>query len=149
VAAVWGDSDQHEQHVASVLMAALASIGGGWATWRAERLTTDGRAATTPEQNGPSLDQPELLRAALAVATATAQDGRQRALDSPAADLHELQQLRLAVRQAICSATASAPLRRVLPWLWNAATSTGHALATAGDATGYELRLSRYQVPIC
>jgi len=37
----------------------------------------------------------------------------------------------------------------VLPWLWNAATSTGRALTTTGDDTGYELRLSRYQSPIC
>jgi hypothetical protein len=58
---------------------------------------------------------PEFLRAALALAAATAEDGRQRALDYSTAELEALQQLRLTVRKALCAALASSPLRRVLP----------------------------------
>jgi hypothetical protein len=95
VAEVWGNSDQPEPDVASKLLAALASIGGSWATWRPAQLTAAGRALPAPALARPAADRPDLLRAVLALAAATAHDGRQRAVDHPAADLEELQQLRL------------------------------------------------------
>jgi hypothetical protein len=93
-------------------------------------------------------ERPDVVETALGLAEATAGDGRQRAIDYPSAKL-DLQQLRLAVRQAICAAPSGAPTRHVLPWLWNAVPSTGAAFTPTGQDTGYELRLSRYQSPIC
>jgi hypothetical protein len=146
VAEVWGNSDQPEPDVASKLLAALASIGGSWATWRPAQLTAAGRALPAPALARPAADRPDLLRAVLALAAATAHDGRQRAVDHPAADLEELQQLRLAARQAICSAQASAPLRRVLPWLWPPHRDQGSVTvpthASTEPATTVQIRVS-------
>ncbi|GAB3140905.1 hypothetical protein [Microbispora hainanensis] len=86
---------------------------------------------------------------AMALARATARDGRQRALSHAATDLQKLQELRLSLRQAICASPGPSPMRYVLPWIWNAMTSDGTALTAAGAETGYELRLSRYRKPIC
>jgi hypothetical protein len=149
VAQLWGDSDPAERAAADMMLAALASIGDSWANWRANQLTTAGRATPDPAAAEPAADPADLLQAALAVAACTAADGHQRVVDDPAANLEALQQLRLAVRQAICSTPADAPLRRVLPWLWSAATSSGRALTPSGEVSGYELRLSRYRTPIC
>jgi hypothetical protein len=129
-----------------MLLAALASIGGSWTTWRAAQL---GNALPTPEPAASGAERPAMLEAALKLAEATAADGRQRALDYPPAGLEDLQQLRLAVRQAICSAPVGAPVRHVQPWLWSAATSGGRALTESGRDIGYELRLSRNKSPIC
>jgi hypothetical protein len=142
----WGGGDQQQRRVVAMLVAALASIGGSWTTWRATQL---GNAPPTPEPAASVAERPAMVEAALRLAEATAADGRQRALDYPPAGLEDLQQLRLAVRQAICSAPAGGPIRHVEPWLWNAATSTGRALTATGQETGYELRLSRHRSPIC
>jgi hypothetical protein len=147
VAETWGDGDEWERRVTAMLLAALESIGDSWTTWRAGQLTEG--PLTTPESVAGVVERPDMLEMALALAEATAEDGRQRAVDNPSADLEDLQELRLATRQAICGAPASTLIRHVLPWLWNAATSTGRALTTTGQETGYELRLSRYKSPIC
>jgi len=88
------------------------------------------------------------LEAALELAAATAEDGVQRALDHDARDLEELLELRLAVREQLAASPASSPLRTVMPWIWNAATTDGVALASTGEQTGAELRLSRYREPL-
>jgi hypothetical protein len=95
-----------------------------------------------------SVPPADAVGAALALAEATARDGAQRALEFAAANLEELQQLRLGVRAAICAEPDGSPLRHVMPWLWTHA-STGRPLTEAGAGTGYELRLSRYAKPLC
>jgi hypothetical protein len=145
VAETWGGGER-EGRVTAMLGASLESIGGSWPSWRSEQLTAV--PPTTPEPVAGVAERRDMLEVALGIAKTTAQDGRQRALDHPLADLEDLQQLRLAVRQAICAAPAGAPLRHVLPWLWNATTSTGHALTPTGRESGYDLRLSRYKAPI-
>jgi hypothetical protein len=146
VAETWG-GDGWERRATAMLLAALDSIGGSWTSWRAEQLVEQHPA--TPEPVADVAERPDVVETALGLAETTARDGRQRAIDHPSADLEDLQQLRLAVRQAICAAPSGAPIRHVLPWLWNAATSTGAALTPTGQDTGYELRLSRYNSPIC
>ena len=85
------------------------------------------------------------VEAALELAAATADDGVQRALDHDARDLEDLLQLRLQVREQLADSPAGSPLRTVMPWIWNAATTDGVALASSGERTGAELRLSRYR----
>ncbi|MGW6497978.1 hypothetical protein [Nonomuraea angiospora] len=133
----WGQGTDVERHVLTTLLAALDSIGSNWSDWRAQRV-------------GTRRDEPPAVEVqAMALAEATAKDGRQRAVDHPAADLEELQRLRLTLRQAICASPGQSPLRHVQPWLWNLTTSGGRALTASGQDTGFELRLSRYQKPVC
>jgi hypothetical protein len=84
---------------------------------------------------------------ALQLAARTEADGVQRALESDAGDPAELDALRIEVRDRLVGGTAvgGVEVRHVLPWLWRAATSGGHATTESGRATGYELRLSRYE----
>jgi hypothetical protein len=147
VVETWGGGDQQQRRVIAMLVAALARIGGSWTTWRAAQLGNEHPAA--PEPTASVAERPAMVEVALRLAEATAADGRQRALDYPPAGLEDLQQLRLAVRQAICSAPAGTPIRHVEPWLWSAATSGGRALTESGRDIGYELRLSRNKSPIC
>ncbi|SPL99819.1 unnamed protein product [[Actinomadura] parvosata subsp. kistnae] len=125
------------RHVLTTLLAALDSIGSNWSDWRARQI-------------GVRRDEPPAVEVrAMALAEETAQDGRQRAVDHPGADLEELQRLRLVLRQAICASPGQTALRHVRPWLWSLTTSGGHALTASGQDTGFELRLSRYQKPVC
>lgn len=133
----WGQGTEEERRLLTTLLAALNSIGSNWSAWRTQQVAT--------KSNEP----PAAEAQAMALAEATARDGRQRAVDHPAADLEELQRLRLALRQAICAGPEGSPLRHVRPWLWSLTTSGGHALTPSGQATGFELRLSRYQKPVC
>ncbi|MEO3811494.1 hypothetical protein ABGB17_21080 [Sphaerisporangium sp. B11E5] len=133
---VWGAGTDAERRAVTTLRAAVASIGTNWTDWRAQQAGVREAAPATAEGE------------AMTLAEMTAGDGRQRAVDLPAADLDELQRLRLALRQAICAGPPQSPLRHVRPWLWNAATSGGRALTASGQETGYELRLSRYQKPV-
>jgi hypothetical protein len=83
----------------------------------------------------------DLTAKAARLARLTARDGQQRALDYAAGSLGELQDLRLAVRDEF--KRPGSPLKVVTPWLWDAATSGGKPLTTAGRVHGYELRFSR------
>lgn len=87
----------------------------------------------------------DLVAAALELAAATAEDGEQRALDHEVADLEDLLELRLEVRERLADSPDGSSLRTVRPWIWNAATTDGVALTDAGERTGAELRLSRYR----
>ncbi|MCG5216510.1 hypothetical protein [Streptosporangium sp. KLBMP 9127] len=133
----WGAGTDAELRALTMLLTALESIGSNWFDWRTQRV-------------GVSRDQHLAVEdAAMTMVEATARDGRQRAVDHPAADLNQLQRLRLALRQTICTGPEQSPLRHVLPWLWSATTSGGNALSASGRDTGFELRLSRYQKPVC
>ncbi|WP_188194648.1 hypothetical protein [Nonomuraea sp. SYSU D8015] len=134
---VWGEGTDEERHILTMLLAALDSIGSNWSHWRAQRV-----AARRDEP-------PAVEETAMALAEATGRDGLQRAVDHPATDLDQLQRLRLALRHAICTSPEQSPLRHVQPWLWSATTSGGIALTASGRDTGFELRLSRYQKPVC
>jgi hypothetical protein len=85
------------------------------------------------------------VQVALELAAATAEDGILRALDHDARDLEDLLELRLEVREQLAASPVGSPLRTVMPWIWNAATTDGLALVPAGERTGAELRLSRYR----
>jgi hypothetical protein len=95
---------------------------------------------------GPDTGDP--LLEAVALAEACAADGDQRALDHRPHDLEDLQRLRLEVRQRLCASEPGASLRRVMPWLWQP-RSGGQPMTAAGAELGFELRLSRYEKPIC
>lgn len=160
--AAWGAGDDAEQQVLAGLLAALDDLGTAWSDWRAQRVRTpqdspaEG-AAMTPAECGPGaiaetpmvLGSASIEHAAMALAEATARDGRQRAVHHPTAGLDELHRLRLALRQAICAAPDPSPIRHVRPWLWRVATSGGTALTASGRETGFEVRLSRYRKPVC
>ncbi|MFG1708556.1 hypothetical protein ACFLIM_35685 [Nonomuraea sp. M3C6] len=134
---IWGEGTNVERHVLTTLRAALESIGSNWSDWRAQRV-------------GVRRDEPPAVEdTAMTLAEATARDGRQRAVDHPTADLDQLQHLRLTLRQAIRTSPEQSPIRHVMPWLWSATTSGGTALTASGHDTGFELRLSRYQKPVC
>lgn len=148
ITALWGDGDDAERHSVELLMAALDSIGTDWSTWRTARLQhMPGAELEAPVADTQPTADP--FEEAMALAHATARDGRQRAFSHTAMDLQELQELRLSLRQAICASPGPSPIHHVLPWIWNAMTSGGTALTAGGTETGYELRLSRYRKPIC
>lgn len=88
---------------------------------------------------------PVAIEEGLVLARDTAQDGRQRAIGLDAGGLEALHALRLALRRACRAEPSDSSLRKVQPWLWNAATSGGTAMTPAGHSTGYEVRLSRTQ----
>lgn len=114
-----------------------------------ERMETEGPAAymeslrTAAE---PVATVADPVPEALALAEATAGDGQQRALDYGAADLEGLLELRLQIRDELAASAQETALRCVMPWLWRP-ESGGRPLTAAGEATGRELRLSRYRRP--
>jgi hypothetical protein len=117
-----------------VLVTALGSIGTNWSDWRHQRLASEGEPAE------PSLT--DAVSDSLRLARATAEDGKQRALEHRVADLEDLQGLRVRVNEAL-AADDGPSTGRVRSWLWNVETSGGSAMTTAGKETGYELRFSR------
>ena len=132
---VWGGTDDTAvRAVVDGVLDTIATMGLRPSEWRAPYMAPPAEQAALP--------------AALALAEQTGRDGTQRALEFPAVNLEELQQLRLEVRTAICASPDASPLRRVMPWLWSTA-STGKPLTHAGAKSGYELRFSRYSKPIC
>lgn len=88
----------------------------------------------------------DLLDRAFELARATAEDGKQRALDVRFDSLDSLLEARVRLRTRIAVEPADSPVRFVLPWLWRV-QSTGSALTESGRQTGYELRFSRYSKP--
>jgi hypothetical protein len=98
-------------------------------------------AASLPPAPADDVDR------ALELAARTEADGVPRALDIDVGDPAALDALRIETRARLLigPTMAGVEVRHVLPWLWRAATSGGRALTEAGQATGYELRLSRYE----
>lgn len=79
------------------------------------------------------------------LAAATADDGQQRAISAQVWSLEELLSLRLERRAWLAAAPEGDALRHVMPWIWRADSSGGRATNRTGEASGYELRLSRYR----
>ena len=106
---------------------------------------------THPPMESPSAQlpaaSPTLLAAGadglLALAQATAADGRQRGTGatSPA----DLELLRDRARALIGTLPDDDATRHVMPWLWQTDSTTGRALTPEGGEFGYELRFSRYK----
>ena len=146
----WADADASQVRLLAGLSEAVASIGSSWTAWRGAQLAEVPNVAPAPRTSAhlgaPTVDP---LSVAMALAVATSQDGRQRAADLLTEGLEALQELRLAVRDALCRADDQSELRRVRPWLWTSATSGGAPISASGRETGYELRLSRYADPVC
>ncbi|HSK55981.1 MAG TPA: hypothetical protein VK908_12050 [Jiangellales bacterium] len=105
------------------------------------------RVDASPPVRGGDGDADDIGRA-LALAHATAADGKQRALETELPSLEDLHVLRKQIRDAICSSPTT-DVRRVRPWLWSVGRSTGVALTQSGERDGYEIRLSRYREPVC
>ncbi|GAA2161981.1 hypothetical protein [Actinomadura napierensis] len=145
---VWVTGTAAERQVLTLLTDALDSIG---TRWRSTHPGSSTRAEARPIEPGPQEDlqrrtnQESLLDELMALAEATAQDGRQRGLNRSVGGLGDLQRLRVAARQRIGAAPPPAADRRVRPWIWNAGTSGGRPLTQPGARTGFELRLSRYR----
>lgn len=119
----WGVS---QPAVVEQLERVLGALHQKWTAW--------GEAATAETA-------PDPVEEALQLAHRTAEDRQQRALEYLAQSLEALQEIRLAVRNAIRSSD-EAVLRHVVPWLWDAAKTDGRAKTDAGRDIGYELRLS-------
>lgn len=83
------------------------------------------------------------LGAAMTIAATTAEDGEQRALNYAPGELEELLELRVRMRQNFAAAPPGSQLRHVMPWIWRR-ESGGEPLTDAGQATGREIRFSRY-----
>jgi hypothetical protein len=155
---VWGDTDDRAARaVLDGVLDTIAMMQLRPSEWRVSYLaspaeeprpagSTDDITVAAPSE-GPPSPAGDTVASALALAEQTSRDGTQRALEFTAANLEELQQLRLDVRTAIRAAPDGSPLRHVMPWLWSTA-STGKPLTRAGAETGYELRLSRYAKPL-
>lgn len=88
----------------------------------------------------------DVIEQALMLARATAEDGKQRALDVRFDSLESLLDARVQLRERMAADPEDAPIRFVMPWLWRA-ESTGSALTESGRQTGYELRFSKYTKP--
>lgn len=88
----------------------------------------------------------DAMTTAMALATATADDGEQRALDVRFDSLEALHEMRMRVRDELADTPAGEARRHVMPWVWRW-QSGGQPLTEAGEAVGYELRSSRYEKP--
>ncbi len=134
-----------QQEVLDGLLAAIDSLHLTPMEWRAalgavteaEVRMENAEHDTGEVPGGPSIDD------IIELAAATAEDRRQRAVDFLPADLEDLLTLRVAVRERLAASPPDSPLRRVMPWIWQA-TSMGGPMTTGGREVGMELRLSRY-----
>lgn len=132
-----------QQEVVDGLLSAIDGLHLKPAEWRATVLPASATSSARASAAEASRSRGDHADEALALASATAQDGAQRAVDFLPADLDDLLALRLEVRERLASSAAGSPLRRVMPWIWRP-ESTGRPLTAAGQAVGMELRLSRY-----
>lgn len=138
-----------QRQAVSLLAAAVRDTNVTWSQWRSQRLgTLPTDPSATLARPTDEVEPPDPTTQAIAVALATAQDGRQRALDYAFASLEALEETRIALRRTISATPADDPTRHVMPWIWST-TSGGQALTPAGREVGYELRFSRYKTPIC
>jgi hypothetical protein len=156
---VWGGTaDDAVRTVFDRVLETIATLRLRPSEWRESYLAAEPAAPEAPVEVVPQVVPAEptivpvvqdgAVAAAVALAEQTSRDGTQRALEFSAANLEELQHVRLAVRLAICATPDGSPLRHVMPWLWST-DSGGRPLTRAGAETGYELRLSRYAKPVC
>jgi hypothetical protein len=152
IRSVWSQvPDEGVLEVMTTLLTGIAHLGEPLSAWwsrlgyQPERLDVGAAAdaglttSTTTTRDLP----PVVIEEALALARATASDGRQRAIGLDVGGLEALHELRLQLRRACRAQPRNSPLLTVQPWLWSAATSGGGAMTPAGLHTGYEVRLSR------
>lgn len=155
VRTLWGASAlADERAVAGMLLRVIATLGTPASAWRAavgQEEAQPAAAATPPSRPSsvPSLTSSNAVDDAVAAARLTSDDGLQRAVELEQRSLEALQDLRFHVRRRLCDGPPDSPLRRVMPWLWNADSSGGTPLTISGAKNGYELRLSRYKRPRC
>lgn len=105
---------------------------------------TEEQATTQTQDQRPS--DGDVIERALELAKATAEDGKQRALDVRFDSLDSLLEARVQLRERMAAESVGAPVRFVMPWIWRE-QSTGSALTDSGRQTGYELRFSKYSTP--
>ena len=134
-----------QQEVLDGLLAAIDSLHLTPAEWRATLGQVTEVAIPTEIAEGDATEVPGApsLDDIVKLAAATAEDRRQRAVDFLPADLEDLLALRAAVRERLAASPPDSPLRRVMPWIWQAA-SMGGPMTDGGRELGMELRLSRY-----
>jgi hypothetical protein len=137
------------QDVIDGLMEGIDSLAVEHAAWRAARtlqndVQQDRVAVASGVAQVPAAPSP--LEAALAAASLTGGDGRQRAVEVTATDLDDLMSFRLSVRDALAASPNNSPLRHIMPWIWRK-ESTGAPLTIGGREHGMEVRLSRYKSP--
>lgn len=124
---VWADN--HPVQVA-MLHDVLDALGSSWSDWRSTRLGIPPVDAT-----------PDPVEVGVSVARRTATDRQQRGVEIPVADLGELQQVRVDLRDALLGDDATSSVK---PWIWQTTTG-GQPLTALGAEVGYELRVSWYR----
>ncbi|WP_156969739.1 hypothetical protein [Knoellia subterranea] len=149
VETVWGSESRPE--VGSYVQA-VANVVSNLARLRPmeQRLALVGEVPVDPAGEADEVT-PETSRSQqqeptddlLALARATASDGRQRGVG--AASPEDLTSLKEAARSAINAVAVDDPTRFVMPWVWDASKTGGRALTAEGTEFGYELRFSRYK----
>jgi hypothetical protein len=132
--------------IVSSLLNAIGDLGLSPAEWRSRMVSSSASEGVTVETADTPRVQTTALERAMHAAVLTAHDGDQRAVECEPADLDELLRLRLSVRNRLASSPPGSNLRRVLAWVWTAA-SAGPPRTQAGCEHGGELRLSRYKTP--
>jgi hypothetical protein len=149
IESIWAHSDVPvEREYASYLVDLINDIETGMTS----RVPDSPRTIASAGPDGPVAAPlptvlPEDVNRALALAAETETDGIQRVLEADVGDPADLDALRMELRDTLMSAPTmnGVEVRHVLPWIWRAATSDGRPLTELGEATGYELRLSRYK----
>ncbi|MEO3785168.1 hypothetical protein ABGB12_17690 [Actinocorallia sp. B10E7] len=150
IATIWAGEGTAllQRQAVSLLTAAVRDTDVTWSQWRSQRLGTPPTGpSATPTRPMDKVEPPDPATQAIAVAFATAEDGRQRAFDYAFASLEALEEMRIVLRHTISAAPADDPAHHVMPWIWST-TSGGQALTPAGREVGYELRFSRYESPL-
>ncbi len=124
----WADGTDWDRSAVRTLDEVLAGIGTSWTAAKPGHVTSN-----------------EVVTEGLALASETAADGVQRAIDNRASGLDQLGRWRQRLDHELRALPGEDPRRYARPWAWSAQTSGGVALTPAGAETGYELRLSRYE----
>jgi hypothetical protein len=85
---------------------------------------------------GPPVHAKDAVEEAVNVAFAVEADRRGRAVNTRLVDRNAVELLKAEVKETL----RANPPAHARPWIWCLQTSTGHALTTAGEETGFELR---------
>lgn len=152
--AAWGSAAPVERRYVEALVEVTGALDRPWSQQRMlmasvtaaptappEFTSGDPVAAPTPLEGRPAISH------LAALISATASDGRQRALDVGGGSLDDLLTLKEAAGAQIAATAVGAPERHVRPWIWRHASS-GRPMTPGGAEVGYELRLSRYSAPL-
>jgi hypothetical protein len=144
-------ADTHVTHLTwpDVLPLIAKHWAGGTAWQQSAARTLDDVLSRTGTSWTQAKPDHSALNEAIAIgadiARLTADDGQQRAVDVHASGIEPLHMWRRRLDEVITSSPPGDPLRQVRPWVWSVQTSGGVPLTPSGDASGYELRLSRYR----